>query len=468
MNTNGPRRHWPVLLTWLSLIALSFQQVCLAETLKADPRARPGSRKYYRSLVSRLRSGDTLLLPSGIYRERLDLEGLHGKEDAWIVISGPELGAPAVITTDSPCCNTVQLGNTSYVAIKNLTIDSDSEGVGGSIDGINAKGGPTHHILIENCIIRGQSYHQQTVGISTKSTAWDWTIRGNTLIRAGTGLYLGNSNGSAPFIAGMIEKNLVVDPIGYCMEIKFQRPYLATPEMPSWPNRTVIRDNVFIKRIGQAAWPKMSDGKSRLSGARPNLLLGGFPSSGPGASDIYEIYGNFFFQNPDESLLQASGRVAIHDNIFVGNGGAAVVLQHHNLPLKLAFVFNNTIYGVARGIWLGNPALEDSAVIGNLILARSGITGSAVENSDNIIGIVDNALLYVAKPSLGLGDMDFYPLPGRCRGQAMDLSRFAAFIDYDRDFNATGKAPFVYRGAYAGDGPNPGWRLSEGLKPNRR
>jgi hypothetical protein len=149
-------------------------------------------------------------------------------------------------------------------------------------------------------------------------------------------LYLGNSDGSAPFIAGIIERNLVVDPIGYCMKIKFQRPYGAVPGMPSGPNRTVIRDNVFIKRIAQASWPKMSDGASRVSGARPNVLVAGFPGLGAGASDVYEIYKNFFAQNPEESLLQASGRVVVHDNIFVGGSGTAIQLQHHGAPLKLA------------------------------------------------------------------------------------------------------------------------------------
>jgi hypothetical protein len=123
--------------------------------------------------VAELKPGDSLLLPIGTYWERLNLEGLHGKEGAWITITGPESGAPAVITTRSACCNAFQLGNTSFIAVRNLIIDSNSEAVGESIDGINAKGGPTHHILIENCVIRRQSYHQQTVGISTKSTAWD-------------------------------------------------------------------------------------------------------------------------------------------------------------------------------------------------------------------------------------------------------------------------------------------------------
>jgi hypothetical protein len=88
--------------------------------------------------------------------------------------------------------------------------------------------------------------------------------------------------------------------------------------------------------------------------------------------------------------------------------------------------------------------------------------------SDNLEDTAENASLYVAKPSLRLGEMDFYPLPGKCRGEPMDLSRFGACVGCDRDFNGTKKAPFIYRGAYAGEGANPGWRLSDDLKAVRR
>ena len=40
-------------------------------------------------------------------------------------------------------------------------------------------------------------------------------------------------------------------------------------------------------------------------GDRPNLLVDGFPDTGAGSSDLYEIYGNFFYHNPREALLQA-------------------------------------------------------------------------------------------------------------------------------------------------------------------
>ena len=62
-------------------------------------------------------------------------------------------------------------------------------------------------------------------------------------------------------------------------------------------------------------------------GDRPNLLVGGFPDSGPNAEDSTQIYGNVFAHNPREALLQASGRVSIHDNVFFDTPNAAIVLQ---------------------------------------------------------------------------------------------------------------------------------------------
>src|SRR5262245_30302333 len=99
-----------------------------AATLVADPAAT-GGPSYYLNLVAQLQPGDTLQLPAGVYRQRLNLSGVQGTPAAWITITGPTSGAAAVITTDSNCCNNVQLGNTAYVAIKNLTIDSNSETV---------------------------------------------------------------------------------------------------------------------------------------------------------------------------------------------------------------------------------------------------------------------------------------------------------------------------------------------------
>jgi hypothetical protein len=61
--------------------------------------------------------------------------------------------------------------------------------------------------------------------------------------------------------------------------------------------------------------------------------------------------------------------------------------------------------------------------------------------------------------------MNFYPLPGQAQGAPIDLSIFATQTHFDRDFNRTPKGDGRYRGAYAGEGQNPGWQLAAARKP---
>src|SRR4051812_6023579 len=165
---------------------LSLSAFCATGVQAATVNANPSN---YQTLVNGLNAGDTLNLAAGTY-PLLSISGINGAPSAWITIQGPASGPPAVITV-SPgnpgCCNLVQLDTISYIAIKNLRVDS---ALNEAIDGINARG-TTHDILVENCTLVGQGASQGTVGISTKGTAWNWTIRGNTVIGAGTGMYLG-------------------------------------------------------------------------------------------------------------------------------------------------------------------------------------------------------------------------------------------------------------------------------------
>jgi nitrous oxidase accessory protein NosD len=432
---------------------LSLSALCAADVQAATITANPSN---YQSLINGLKPGDTLNLAAGTY-PRLLLSSINGAPSALITIQGPASGAPAVITVDPAnpgCCNVVQLDTVSYVAIRNLRVDS---ALNEAIDGINARG-TTHDILVENCTLVGQGASQGTIGISTKGTAWNWTIRGNTIVGAGTGMYLGNSAGNFPFINGLIEGNLIQDTIGYNTEIKWQLPYALPAGLDANPHRTIVRNNVWIKTKSQGSF---GIDPALIDGPRPNLLVGGFPDSGPGSSDLYEIYGNFFYQNADgEALFQGSGRLALHDNIFVGGTFKAVALQNHDLPLRLAYVYNNTIYGNVTGISLVNGgSLADSLVTGNLVFAPTGI--SAPVAKDNIVATMANAGNFVNLPSLAF-PMDFYPKAGSAAkgATALDMSKFTSQAEYNVDFNRTSKGAFLYRGAYAGEGTNPGWALA--------
>jgi len=136
------------------------------------------------------------------------------------------------------------------------------------------------------------------VGISSKCPTWDWVVRNNIIERAGTGIYLGDSNGDAPFVRGTIELNLIVD-------------RWAT----TWRSSTRTRDprSRHADRRQRHGHPpqRLHQIIQRLDrGSRaPNVLVGHWPLSGPGQNDRYELYGNFFFQNDThvEALFQGEG-----------------------------------------------------------------------------------------------------------------------------------------------------------------
>jgi hypothetical protein len=419
--------------------------------LAADIQAGPDD---YKPAVAALQPGDTLHLASGLYSDLLVINDLQGTESQPIVIEGPSSGEPAVFIADpGPCCNTVEIRNSSYVVLRNITVDGN--GVDGAF-GVSAKDGSSnrvHHITLEGCTFVGHDAGQQTVAISTKTPTWGWVIRGNKIVGAGTGMYLGNSNGNEPFVAGVIENNLIADTMGYNIQIKWQNPRPDVDGMPTGPSSTIVRHNVFLK-----------NDRPSPSGDRPNLLLGGFPDTGAGADDLYEVYGNVFHGNTRESLVQASGRVSIHDNVFVDVAGTAITLQNHDLPLKLARVYNNTIFGAGKGIGVGSAASQGASVFGNLIFADTGISGSVDDERDNLVDTVANAAQYVKAPSVELGAMDFYPLDGKCEGSGIDMSKASDDLDHEVDFNGTSKGGYTFRGAYAGDGTNPGWAIDEAIK----
>ncbi len=433
-----------------AIFALALPVIGPRFAFAAQFKANPSN---YRNVLRGLKPGDTVALAPGKYPS-LYLADLNGTTEAWITIQGPASGQPAVIA-GVPNSNTVEIVNCSYLAIEGLRIDS--RGISGAF-GISVKGkqNRTHDIRIEGNTLVGQNGDQQTDGISTKAPTWGWIIRGNQIISAGTGIYLGDSDGTAPFVHGLIENNLIQDTIGYNLEIKDQISLPPVPGMPLEPTHTIIRNNVFIK-----------DDQPSPDGNRPNLLVGAFPQSGAGAQNLYEIYGNFFLHNHGEALFQGSGRISLHDNIFVDapSDYAAVVLTRQNFPLRLAHVYNNTIYTSGQGIYFGTPAVEADAVTGNLIFAASPIAGRMVQSSNNLVAPLAAAAEYLNAPSFVAGKMDFYPRRGKCRGKALDLTPFQKDADYKLDFNGQPKGAATFRGAYAGEGANPGWRLQAAMKP---
>ena len=422
------------------LAALHVGTAAEATTFTANP-------SNYLNVLSQLQPGDRLELASGTYSNGLTLTGVVGTAAAPIVITGPADSSARI--TARNCCNTVQLDGNSYLEIRNLTID----GAGGSgVDAVNSRG-ITHHISIIGLTIVNHDDDQGTVGISTKGPAWDWVIRGNTINTAGTGMYLGNSDGTMPFVAGLIEHNVFIDTIGYNTEIKHQNSRNGIAGMPAGDQKTIIRHNVFSK----------ANNASGGADARPNLLVGHFPLSGTGSNDLYEIYGNFFYQNPSEALFQGEGNVALYDNLFVNDDGAAINVMPHNDRPRNITIFHNTVLAGESGISVSGAASGfQQKTVGNLVFAASPV--SSPNSSNNITGSLAAAASFLTAPIAPIGTLDLTPLAGQATAAAIDLSQFASFTDGDRDFNGVTRVA-TYRGGYTADGPNSGWRLAVAIKP---
>jgi len=422
---------------------------CAGTTAERTLAANPTN---YRSLLLTLQPGDLMQLAAGTYSEGLPLSGTQGEPGRCIVIESPQTGAPAIFT-GRDCCNTVSLTNSSYLVIRNLELD----GQGRAGDGVKAEGTSdwVHHVTLENLTIHGHGADQQIVGINTKCPAWNWVIRRNVIEEAGTGMYLGNSDGEEEFVNGLVEHNLIVDTVGYNLQIKHQNGRNVGLGMPA-SGTTVIRHNVFSK----------ANNGSSGGNARPNLLVGHWPLTGDGSDDDYLIYGNFFYQNPHEALFQGEGNVIFYDNLLVNDFGAAVHIQAHNDVPKRIRVFNNTVLanGTTVSISSGDPGFEQR-LVGNALFGSPPSGGTQVDNVADTYGAAGS---YLTRPDGVLAGevdrLDLYPLAGTLYGTAIDLSGLMSYEDGNRDFNAAAR-PGTFRGAYAGEGQNPGWRLALERKP---
>lgn len=332
----GMLRAWGTLVLSLVLCAMGSAQ---ARQLEAGPH-------NYRKMLLELQAGDTLNLRAGTYRYGLPLHGLSGSPERPIVIQGPSAGAPAIFM-GRPARITISLVDSHHLVVRRLVLNGLRQRTQGIV--AEGKGRGTSHITLEHLTIGGFDGDQSFNCISTKAPAWHWVIRLNHLYDCGTGLYLGNSDGHAPFVAGRIEGNLVERSRGYNLQIKHQQPRpteIGLIGLPSSPTLTLIRHNIFSKaRHGSTG-----------ARARPNVLLGHWPLQGPGQHDRYVVYGNVFYQNPHERLLQAEGHVEVHSNLFINSVGEAVSFQPHNdVPRTIRF-HHNTVVARGTAVALLHPA----------------------------------------------------------------------------------------------------------------
>ena len=414
-------------------------------TIQANPST-------YKNLLATLQPGDRLLLAPGTYTQQLRFSNKNGQPGKCIVIEGPATGTPALFTGSSTY-NTISLTNVSYMVFRNLKLDGKKL-LG---DGVKVEAGSTwaHHVTLENLHLVNYDESLNRTGINTKSKAWNFVIRGNVIERAGVGMYLGKSDGTGELVNSLIEHNVVHGSMLYNLQIKHQIGRATSLGIPA-SGTTIIRHNVFSKETGAATG----------TDARPNVLVGHWPLSGAGSTDVYQIYGNVFYQNPTEALFQGEGNVALHDNLFVNRGGprAIRIQKHNNLPRRID-VFNNTVVSSNEGIVIynGDPAYAQR-VRGNVVFAAAPLVGG--QQAGNLTGAYSAAGQYLNNPggSLTAGTLDLFPIGGKVLGTAVDLGVFTSYLEWDRDFNGVPKLS-TYRGAYSDDGVNPGWQPALEIKP---
>lgn len=457
-----------------------------------------GNPDTYSALVKEMKPGDTLILAPGMYRHDLRLHGLSGTREQPIVIRGAR-GRHRTVFLARSGHNTVSIANAAYLEIHDLVLD----GRGLLVDAVKAEGPSrwAHHITLDGLVIYGYDADQQNVGISTKCPAWGWVVRDSVIYSAGTGMYFGRPDGSAPFFDGLIEHNVVVDTVGYNIEIKQQNDWPKLPLHGPRSRTTIIRYNVFSKAHHGAAGHM----------ARPNVLLDHWPPSGPGTGDIYQVYGNFFYQNPTERLFQGEGNIALYDNLFVNDDGDAVSLQYHHGPPQRIEVFDNTVVASGGGIAIygADPAYRQR-VFANAVFAAVPLHGG--ERDGNVTDTYGRAGGYLKNPGGVVADeaamqvrlidlqarrddllaedvlgtdlrvrglkkalrraetqyaerdatkvenrLDLHPRPGRLSSPSSSpVVPYSALLDADRDFNGAPRHG-RFRGAYAGEGNRPGW-----------
>ncbi|MEZ4231875.1 MAG: hypothetical protein R3B89_22050 [Polyangiaceae bacterium] len=410
------------------------------EDCEANGRAVSAGPQDYRDVLDGLMPGDVLTLAAGDYDRGLPIR-VSGEPGRCIVIQGAATGGTRVLGSDA--FNLVALYGASYVKIRNLVLSGDGKaGFGVASQGSD----PVHHILVENLELSGFDADQQIVGISTKTPAHHWVIRGNRIAGAGTGLYLGNSDGSLPFYAGVIEFNSVRQTTGYSMQIKHQS---ARPNDVPDGAETLIRYNVFSK-----------DSQSSSGGsARPNLLLGHQPTSGVGANDRFVVYANFLYDNPTEMLFQAEGNLVVFNNLFVNPSGGAVTIQPHNATPRQVDFFFNTILASGMGLRItgGDSAFTQEAT-GN---ASYGPQPYSVTSArDNVEGtLADAAQAFAAASSLALPGLDLHPRGNALSGSVVSALELPTGVDASVDFDGVTR-DFTRRGAYAGPAPAGAWKPS--------
>ena len=252
-------------------------------------------------------------------------------------------------------------------------------------------------------------------------------------------MYLGNSDGRQPFIAGLIEHNLVRDTIGYNVQIKHQLPWPGDKvDLPQGRTATIIRHNVFGK------------GRNSSTGrmARPNLLVGDVPSTGPGSEkplrDLRQPVPSESFRGAVpgrgqpralcERVREPCGSGNRHPAAQRCRARRAGLRQHdRRRPTPASSIERGSAANVQRVD--ANVVFADPPIVAPKPVRerRRRLRGRGAPPR---------------RPARAPGKLDLSPRPGMVRGPMIDVGEWRSFTDWDRDFDGRPRN-WTLRGAYA-------------------
>jgi len=178
------------------------------------------------------------------------------------------------------------------------------------------------------------------------------------------------------------------------------------------------------------------------------------------------VYGNFFYQNPSEVLFQGEGHIAFYNNLLVNDVGSALNVQKHNDKPRRIDIFQNTIVARNTGIKVRHAATDYvQRVVANAVFASTPLRlDPLIQNQDNFLGTYRAALSSLKGPQNGPGELDLFPKSAKLRGPPIDMSSFARFEDWNRDFDGVPRSA-TYRGAYEGKSGGAAWSPKLEQKP---
>lgn len=144
----------------------------------------------------------------------------------------------------------------------------------------------------------------------------------------------------------------------------------------------------------------------------------------------------------------------------------AINIQPHNDIPRAVSVFYNTVVATGSGIKVrirDDRQTGFQRVAGNAVFAGIPLAGGIQEA--NVVDSFEAVSRYLARPFAPLGELDLYPKPGKMQGEPIPAAVLNAFPEWNRDFNGRLRHANL-RGAYGGEGVNPGWRLAAAPKPH--